>query len=100
MQSAEVNHMHLHGLVAVRSPRFSGKNEETRMRLLTFTFRGTTRLGAMSSEGDVIDLNRAEAMLLKTAGEARATELSEMRLPSDMVAFLRGGDPAIAAAQA
>ena len=38
------------------------------MRLVTYTFRGTTRTGAMLDEHDVVDLNRAETFRLRQAG--------------------------------
>jgi len=60
------------------------------MRLVTYSFRGTSRLGAMSGDGEVIDLNRAEALRPGQSGEAGA---------ADMLALLRGGDAAIEAAR-
>jgi 2-keto-4-pentenoate hydratase/2-oxohepta-3-ene-1,7-dioic acid hydratase in catechol pathway len=52
------------------------------MRLVTYTYRGTTRLGAMLGEREVLDLARADP-----------------RLPSDMLAFLAAGEPALAGAR-
>jgi 2-keto-4-pentenoate hydratase/2-oxohepta-3-ene-1,7-dioic acid hydratase in catechol pathway len=52
------------------------------MRLVTYTNRGTTRLGAMLDEGHGVDLNRA--------GAATGTTL-----PADILAFLQAGDAAL-----
>jgi len=57
------------------------------MRLVTYTFRGTTRTGAMSGEHDVIDLGRAAAHARRAA------------MPTSMIALLEGGEGAIAAAR-
>ena len=53
------------------------------MRLVTYTLRGTTRLGAMLGDRDIIDLARADA-----------------RLPADMLGFLAAGEPALHVARA
>jgi len=58
------------------------------MRLVTFTFRGATRLGAMLDDADVVDLARA------------AERFRLARVPDNMIALLEGGDPAMAAARA
>lgn len=57
------------------------------MRLVTYTFRGTTRLGAMSGDGEVIDLARASA---------RGTGAP---VPDDMLALLQQGDGGMRAAR-
>jgi 2-keto-4-pentenoate hydratase/2-oxohepta-3-ene-1,7-dioic acid hydratase in catechol pathway len=54
------------------------------MRLLTFTFRGVTRIGAMAGDSDVIDLARAAVV-------CGAEALS----PADMLSLLNGGESAI-----
>src|SRR5579863_4012698 len=49
------------------------------MRLVTYSFRGTTRTGAISGNGEVIDLGRAGA-------------LAGVPIPNQMIALLSGGD--------
>jgi 2-keto-4-pentenoate hydratase/2-oxohepta-3-ene-1,7-dioic acid hydratase in catechol pathway len=70
------------------------------MRLVTYTFRGTTRLGAMLGDHDVIDLNRACALHRAERGERRARALADFLVPADMLAFLQAGDPALDAGRA
>ena len=56
------------------------------MRLVTFSYRGETRIGALiakDAQNYILDLNRADP-----------------RLPTDMIEFLKGGGTAVAAAQA
>src|SRR5881398_2996170 len=67
------------------------------MRLVTYTFRGTTRLGALVDDAEVVDLNRACAL---HRGERRARALADFLVPPDMLAFLQAGDPAMDAARA
>jgi 2-keto-4-pentenoate hydratase/2-oxohepta-3-ene-1,7-dioic acid hydratase in catechol pathway len=69
------------------------------MRLVTYTFRGTTRLGALVGDHDVVDLNRACALDRADRGERRAQALADFLVPSDMLAFLRAGEPALEAAR-
>ena len=70
------------------------------MRLVTYTFRGTTRLGAMIGETALIDLNRACALHRAERDERRARALADFLVPPDMLAFLQAGDPAMDAARA
>lgn len=69
------------------------------MRLVTYTFRGTTRLGALADEAHVVDLNRAEALRLARAGSPRAPEAADARVPPEMLALLRLGDAGLDAAR-
>src|SRR6185503_12131227 len=69
------------------------------MRLVTYTFRGTTRLGAMLGDDAVVDLNRACALHRAERGEGRAQALADFLVPADMPSFLRAGDPALDAAR-
>ncbi len=59
------------------------------MRLVTYSFRGSTRLGAMNGDSEVIDLARASA--LNPGAEP---------VPDDMLALLRLGDGGMRAARA
>jgi len=70
------------------------------MRLVTYTFRGTTRLGALVGDAEVVDLNRACALHRAERGERRAWALADFLVPPDMLAFLQAGDPAMDAARA
>lgn len=70
------------------------------MRLVTYTFRGTTRLGALLGDVDVVDLNRACALHRADRGERRAQAIADFLVPADMMAFLAAGDPAMDAARA
>ena len=47
------------------------------MRLVTYTFRGTTRLGALLGDAEVVDVNRACAWQRAEHGETRARVLAD-----------------------
>ena len=70
------------------------------MRLVTYTCRGTTRLGALAGDAEVVDLNRACALHRAERGERRAQALADFLAPPHMLAFLHAGDPAMDAARA
>ena len=70
------------------------------MRLVTYTFRGTTRLGALVGDDRVIDLNRACALHRAARDAERARALADFLVPADMLAFLAAGAPAMDAARA
>src|SRR5437016_688621 len=70
------------------------------MRLVTYTFRGTTRTGAMLNDHDVIDLSRAETLRLTQAGDESPQGRAAFNVPPEMVAFLRAGDGAMESARA
>jgi 2-keto-4-pentenoate hydratase/2-oxohepta-3-ene-1,7-dioic acid hydratase in catechol pathway len=70
------------------------------MRLVTYTSRGTTRLGALAGDAGVVDLNRACALHRAERGERRARALADFLVPPEMLAFLQAGDPALDAARA
>ncbi len=67
------------------------------MRLLTFSARGQTRLGAEDGAW-VIDLNRAGHEYFSTQGGPRAAGQADTWLPPSMKEFLAGGNDAMAAA--
>src|SRR5690348_5914387 len=67
------------------------------MRLLTFSARGQTRLGAEAGAW-VIDLNRAGREYFGAQGGPRAAGQAETWLPPSMTEFLAGGNDAMAAA--
>lgn len=61
------------------------------MKLITFTHKEKTRIGALEGE-KVIDLNAAFLKFLQAKGEIRAEQITEAYIPIDMVGFLEGGD--------
>lgn len=69
------------------------------MRLVTYTARGATRLGALLGDDTVVDLNRACARQRSERAEDRARVLADFLVPSDMLAFLAAGAPALDAAR-
>jgi acylpyruvate hydrolase len=69
------------------------------MRLVTFEDKAQhSRLGAIA-DGLVVDLNAAYRALLEERGERRAGELAVETLPSEILAFLGGGERAKNAAR-
>lgn len=69
------------------------------MRLVTFrNSRGESRLGA-SVDGTIVDLNTACRAALEKRGDSRPEETARALLPPDMIAFLDGGERALAAAR-
>lgn len=62
------------------------------MRLLTFVVNGTSRLG-LAAGGQIVDLALAYAAVPAAQREGPAT------LPTDLLAFLHAGDPAMQAAR-
>jgi acylpyruvate hydrolase len=67
-------------------------------KLVTYYFRGDTRLGAWTEDG-VIDLNRAYREMLRERGVGRAEDLALAVVPPQMVAFLRGEEGSMNAAR-
>lgn len=68
------------------------------MKLVTFDLCGRDRVGAVV-DGRVVDLNAALTATLVEAGEAEPAVMADRTLPPDMLGFLRGGEPAVAAAR-
>ncbi len=72
------------------------------MKLVTFelaTLAGRIRrIGALSDQG-ILDLNFAYARLLAERGHGRPQRVADALIPPDMLAFLEGGEPAMAAAR-
>ncbi len=60
-------------------------------KLVTYSFRGQVRLGAVA-DGHVIDLNRAYALMLQEQGTPRAEARAAALVPPEIVAFLEGED--------
>jgi acylpyruvate hydrolase len=66
------------------------------MRLVTFAYRGSQRVGVVDGER-IIDANRAYAALLRERGDLRACALADALVPAEMLGVLQGGDRALAA---
>ena len=60
------------------------------MKLITFSYEGISRIGAIQQE-EVVDLHAAYKSLLKSEGKIRAREIAEAFVPADMTGFLQGG---------
>jgi acylpyruvate hydrolase len=68
------------------------------MRLVTYQREGQSRSGALLDEL-IIDLNRAYHAALQHIGDNDELAVAGMRVPSDMVDLLRGGDTSLRAVQ-
>jgi 2-keto-4-pentenoate hydratase/2-oxohepta-3-ene-1,7-dioic acid hydratase in catechol pathway len=66
------------------------------MKLVLF---GPKRLGALQEDGTIIDLNLARATLLSHMGSDRQYSRADAEVPSDLLAFIEGGDSALEAAE-
>src|SRR5580693_6087087 len=73
------------------------------MRLVTFEVPSAElpirRSGVLAANGDVIDLALSRAALLESRGQSGAGARGEKECPSDLLAFLNGGDAALEAAR-
>ena len=65
------------------------------MKLITFSVNGYSRIGAITEENKVIDLNYAYQAKLQKEGKYRYKEIAEAFVPSEMEAFLQGGRESI-----
>ncbi|MFS0824582.1 fumarylacetoacetate hydrolase family protein [Bacillus sp. 1P02SD] len=65
------------------------------MKLITFTASGFTRIGALTDDNKVIDLNYAYQAQLQSEGKYRFKEIAEAFVPAEMEAFLQGGKESI-----
>ena len=63
------------------------------MKLLTFTFQGSEKIGVLVDRDCVVDLERGVAWYLTDArGDASAERGARILIGHDMVAFLKKGD--------
>lgn len=68
------------------------------MRLVTYRHGSQSRIGAV--DGDtVVDLQAAYALLLADEGDPKAAEIAEVRIPTEMTAFIGGLEPSWEAAE-
>ncbi len=65
-----------------------------KLKLVSFTKDGITRIGAIENE-NVIDLNAAYCSLLESEGKLRAEKIAEAFVPGEMMEFLQGGSESI-----
>lgn len=69
------------------------------MKLVTFSYAGFTRLGAVTSDIKVVDINYAYQALLESKGKLRGELIAEAYVPADMKGFLEGGNESLCIAQ-
>ena len=67
------------------------------MRLVTFRYQGRDAVGALVA-GQLLDLSRAYAAHLHSAGIPNAEPLARAQLPEEMVGFLAAGERSLVAA--
>ena len=58
------------------------------MKLVTFSREGFTRIGAVTADKEVVDLNYAYQALLERQGKLRAEIIAEAFVPANMEGFL------------
>jgi acylpyruvate hydrolase len=68
------------------------------MRLVTYQREGQARTGAQLNE-QIIDLNRAYRAVLYAEGNQDELAVADLRVPTDMIGLLQGGEPSLKAAQ-
>lgn len=61
------------------------------MKLISFKKYGETRVGAVTDDQKVIDLNYATQALFKNEGKYRYKKIAEAYVPSNMLELLQGG---------
>ena len=67
-------------------------------KLVSYTFRGETRLGAWHDD-QIVDLNRAYQLFVESQGKPRSKERAKAFVPSDMIGFLQGENESISEAK-
>src|SRR6185437_6102626 len=68
------------------------------MRLVTYQREGLSRTGAQM-DGQIIDLNRAYRAAVQDSETEDELAVADLRVPTDMIGFLRGGETSFDAAQ-
>lgn len=69
------------------------------MKLVTFSRNGFTRIGAVTADKEVVDLNYAYQALLERQGKLRAEIIAEAFVPANMEGFLQGGKESLSIAK-
>jgi acylpyruvate hydrolase len=75
---------------------YDGSVGEEAMRLVTFAYRGTQRVGLLEAER-IIDVNRAYAAFLAQRGDPRAGAMADALVPAEMGSLLEAGEQALTA---
>jgi acylpyruvate hydrolase len=70
------------------------------LKLVTYTAGNEPRLGALSRDGKIIDLNRGYYAFTRATGRPVSARLCDATVPPEMVAFLENGDAAMEAGRA
>ena len=65
------------------------------MKLVTFTYNGFSRIGAVTDDQQVVDLNYAYQAMLEQQGKLRAEKIAEAYVPANMKEFLQGGNESV-----
>ena len=65
------------------------------MKLITFTVEGNSRVGTITDDNKIIDLNYAYQAKLLNEGKYRYKQIAEAFIPAEMEAFLQGGRESI-----
>ncbi|HLW00146.1 MAG TPA: fumarylacetoacetate hydrolase family protein [Ktedonobacterales bacterium] len=68
------------------------------MRLVTYQREGQARIGVLA-DGQIVDLNRAYRAAIQDSETEDELAVADLRVPTDMIGFLRGGEASFAAAQ-
>jgi acylpyruvate hydrolase len=68
------------------------------MKLVTYSWQGQAALGALA-DGAVIDLHRAYRAALSRAGDDDELAVADLRVPTDLLGLLRGGELSMTAAR-
>lgn len=74
------------------------RSQAEALKLVTYSFDGDTRIGAVVDDA-VVDLNRAYRALLAQQGDPRPRAMADAIVPPAMVAFLRGEERSMKAAK-
>ena len=68
------------------------------MKLITYLWRGEVALGALSDDR-VVNLHRAHAAALRHRDDEDELAVADLRVPGNLLGFLRGGETSMAAAR-
>lgn len=90
--------MTLLSLIILFSMMFVPSKAEA-LKLVTYTFEGEMRIGALLDDNKVVDLNRAYQALLQQQGDPRPEAMAAAIVPSNMLEFLQGGERSLEAAR-
>ncbi|GAK12183.1 fumarylacetoacetate hydrolase family protein [Geomicrobium sp. JCM 19039] len=69
------------------------------MKLVTFIYNNESRIGALTEDKRVVDLNYAYKALLESEGKVRSELIAEAYIPADMEGFIEGSDDSLSKAQ-